>query len=97
MASAGSECFGRLERGLGLSMHTWGGRGHASDCELTIHPDGSVEIKMGTQDLGTGTRTTIAIVAAETLGIPIEAINLYIGYTLYPPSGGSAFDHGGRS
>jgi xanthine dehydrogenase YagR molybdenum-binding subunit len=44
---------------------------------------------MGTQDLGTGTRTTIVIVAAETLGIPIEAINLYIGDTLYPPSGGS--------
>src|SRR5580704_14270186 len=76
-------------RGLGLSIHTWGGRGHESDCDLTIHPDGSVDVKMGTQDLGTGTRTTIVIVAAETLGIPIEAINLYIGDTLYPPSGGS--------
>jgi xanthine dehydrogenase YagR molybdenum-binding subunit len=78
-----------IARGLGLSIHTWGGRGHESDCDLTIHPDGSVDIKMGTQDLGTGTRTTIVIVAAETLGIPIEAINLYIGDTLYPPSGGS--------
>ena len=29
------------------------------------------------------------IVAAETLGLPIEAINLYIGDSLYPPSGGS--------
>jgi xanthine dehydrogenase YagR molybdenum-binding subunit len=80
---------GGIARGLGLSIHTWGGRGHESDCDLTIHPDGSVDIKMGTQDLGTGTRTTIVIVAAETLGIPIEAINLYIGDTLYPPSGGS--------
>jgi xanthine dehydrogenase YagR molybdenum-binding subunit len=80
---------GNIARGLGLSIHTWGGRGHASDCDLTIHPDGSVDVKMGTQDLGTGTRTTIVIVAAETLGIPIEAINLYIGDTLYPPSGGS--------
>ncbi len=78
-----------IARGLGLSIHTWGGRGHASDCDLTIHPDGSVEIKMGTQDLGTGTRTTIVIVAAETLGLPVEAITLYIGDTLYPPSGGS--------
>ncbi|HEV8046339.1 MAG TPA: molybdopterin cofactor-binding domain-containing protein, partial [Terriglobales bacterium] len=34
-------------------------------------------------------RTTIVIVAAETLGLPIEAINLYIGDSLYPPSGGS--------
>jgi xanthine dehydrogenase YagR molybdenum-binding subunit len=78
-----------IARGLGLSIHTWGGRGHNSDCDLTIHPDGSVELKMGTQDIGTGTRTTILIVAADTLGLPIEAINLYIGDTLYPPSGGS--------
>jgi xanthine dehydrogenase YagR molybdenum-binding subunit len=85
----GQNISGSIARGLGLSIHTWGGRGHASDCDLTIHPDGSVDVKMGTQDLGTGTRTTIVIVAAETLGLPIEAINLYIGDTLYPPSGGS--------
>ena len=60
-----------------------------SDCDLTIHPDGSVDLKMGTQDLGTGTRTCILIVAAETLGIPIDAIQLQIGDTIYPPSGGS--------
>jgi xanthine dehydrogenase YagR molybdenum-binding subunit len=85
----GQNISGGMARGLGLSIHTWGGRGHTSDCDLIIHPDGSVEIKMGTQDIGTGTRTTIVIVAAETLGLPIEAINLYIGDTLYPPSGGS--------
>jgi len=78
-----------LARGVGLSIHTWGGRGHSSDCDFTIHPDGSVDIKMGTQDLGTGTRTAILVVAADTLGIPIDAINLQIGDTLYPPSGGS--------
>lgn len=78
-----------IVRGVGLSMHTWGGRGHASDCDLTIHPDGSVELKMGSQDLGTGTRTCILVVAADTLGIPMEAIQLLIGDTTYPPSGGS--------
>jgi len=85
----GQNISGNTARGLGLSIHTWGGRGHSSDCDLSIHPDGSVNVKMGTQDLGTGTRTTIAIVAAETLGLPVEAINLYIGDTQYPPSGAS--------
>ena len=85
----GQNISGGIARGLGVSIHTWGGRGHESDCDVTIHPDGSVDIKMGTQDLGTGTRTTIAIVAADTLGVPLEAINLHIGDTLYPPSGGS--------
>lgn len=85
----GQNASGNIARGVGLSMHTWGGRGHASDCDLTIYPDGSVDIKMGTQDLGTGTRTTILIVASDTLGIPMQSIKLYIGDTLYPPSGGS--------
>jgi len=85
----GQNVSGNMASGLGLSLHTWGGRGHASDCDVTIHPDGSVDIKMGSQDIGTGTRTTIAIVAAETLGLPVEAIKLYIGDTSYPPSGGS--------
>lgn len=76
-------------RGVGVSFHTWGGRGHASDCDLTIHPDGSVELKMGSQDLGTGTRTCILMVAADTLGVPMDSIQLLIGDTTYPPSGGS--------
>jgi xanthine dehydrogenase YagR molybdenum-binding subunit len=85
----GDKTAGNIKRGCGVSLHTWGGRGHASQCDFTIHPDGSVGIKMATQDLGTGTRTVIMMVAAETLGVPLERINLQIGDTLYPPSGGS--------
>jgi len=80
---------GPVKRGLGLSIHTWGGRGHASDCDLTVHPDGAVEIKMGTQDLGTGTRTSILMVAADTLGLTVHDIKLLIGDSNYPVSGGS--------
>jgi xanthine dehydrogenase YagR molybdenum-binding subunit len=76
-------------RGLGLAIHTWGGRGHDSNCALTIHPTGAVDIKMGTQDLGVGTRTAILIVAGDTLGLPINQIQLFIGDNQYPASGGS--------
>jgi len=85
----GQNVSGPIARGVGLSLHTWGGRGHGSDCDLSIHPDGSVDIKMGTQDIGTGTRTCVAVVAADALGLQVDAIKLYIGDTLYPPSGGS--------
>ncbi len=78
-----------VKRGLGLSLHTWGGGPHASDCDLTIHPDGAVEVKLGTQDLGTGTRTAIQIVAAESLGVPFEAVKVHIGDNRFPPSGSS--------
>ncbi|MCU1266121.1 MAG: xanthine dehydrogenase, molybdenum binding subunit apoprotein [Acidobacteria bacterium] len=88
----GDKTAGPIKRGLGLSIHTWGGGGHPSDCDITIQPDGSVELKMGTQDLGVGTRTALAIVVADTLGLPLEAVKISIGDNSYPasgPSGGS--------
>lgn len=85
----GKNRSGNMAHGLGVSMHTWGGRGHNSDCDFAINPDGSVEIKLGSQDLGTGTRTCIMVVAADTLGIPLDQIKLFIGDSTYPVSGGS--------
>jgi len=85
----GDKTPGTIKRGLGLSMHTWGGRGHNSSCNVTLHPDGSVEVTLGSQDLGTGTRTVIAIAAAETLGLPVEAVQVNIGTSKYPASGAS--------
>jgi xanthine dehydrogenase YagR molybdenum-binding subunit len=78
-----------LKRGLGLSLHTWGGRGHRSNCEVTVHPDGVAEAKIATQDIGTGTRTVIAIVLAETLGLPLDGVKVSLGDSRYPTSGGS--------
>jgi xanthine dehydrogenase YagR molybdenum-binding subunit len=85
----GDQSSGPIKRGLGLSIHTWAGRAHASNCDVTIYPDGSVEVKLGSQDVGTGTRTAITIVAAETLGLPLGAVKLLIGDNRYPVSGGS--------
>jgi xanthine dehydrogenase YagR molybdenum-binding subunit len=80
---------GVTKRGLGLAIHTWGGRGHESNCALTIYPTGSVELQMGTQDLGVGTRTAILIVAGDTLGLQLNQMELKIGDNQYPKSGGS--------
>lgn len=85
----GDKTPGPLKRGLGMAIHTWGGMGHPSECEVSIHPDGSVNAKIGTQDLGVGTRTAVAIVLAETLGLPLDAVQANIGKNAYPVSGGS--------
>ncbi len=85
----GTQDSGPVKRGLGLSIHTWGGGGHQSNATCTIHPDGSVEINIGSQDLGTGTRTIIALVAGETFGLPLSAITVNIGDSRYPASGAS--------
>jgi len=84
---------GTVKRGMGLGSGRWGGSGHRSTQALvSIFPDGSVDVKIGTQDIGTGTRTIAAGVVAEQLGLDVEEITPNIGSSDYPwapASGGS--------
>jgi xanthine dehydrogenase YagR molybdenum-binding subunit len=80
---------GPIKRGVGVSLHTWGGGGRSSTCQVKINPDGSVEVSLASQDLGTGNRTVIGIVAADTLGLPLEMVHVNIGDSRFPPSGSS--------
>ena len=89
----GTSGKGPNKRGLGMALHTWGGGG-AQDKKVTciINPDGSVEVRSATQDIGTGARTVLAIVAAEILGLNVTDIKSNIGNSTFPPgqaSGGS--------
>ena len=80
---------GPVKTGVGCAAATWGGGGRSSEVDVRINPDGTVEVRCGTQDLGTGTKTLIAIVAAEMFGLEPAAISVRIGDTAFPPSGGS--------
>lgn len=80
---------GLIKTGVGCAGATWGGGGRGTQAEAQINPDGTVEIRCGTQDIGTGTRTVIAVVAAEILGLKPQQIQVHIGDTRFPPSGGS--------
>lgn len=80
---------GPVKTGIGCAGATWGGGGQGTQAEAQINPDGSIEIRCGTQDLGTGTRTLIAVVAADLLGLEPGQITVRIGDTRFPPSGGS--------
>jgi len=84
---------GPIKRGLGMALHTWGGGG-AQDKQVNciINPDGSVEVRSATQDLGTGARTVLAIITAEVLGLKVTDVKSNIGNSTFPPgqnSGGS--------
>ncbi len=84
---------GPVKRGVGLGLHQWGGGG-AQDKKVAciINPDGSVEVRSATQDIGTGARTVLAIITAEMLGLQPTDINSNIGHSIFPPgqaSGGS--------
>ncbi|MEC7555737.1 MAG: molybdopterin cofactor-binding domain-containing protein, partial [Planctomycetota bacterium] len=83
---------GAQKRGLGMALHQWGGRAGATTCTVKVHPDGAVETFLGSQDLGTGTRTVIAITLAETFGLGVADVKVNLGNNSYPkanPSGGS--------
>ncbi len=80
---------GPIKTGVGCAGAAWMSGGKGTQAELQVNPDGSVEVRVGTQDLGTGSRTVIQIVAAEMLGIPPEAITVRVGDTRFPPSGAS--------
>lgn len=75
--------------GLGCALSTWGGGPGDSQAGCTIYPDGRVEVRCGTQDLGTGTSTAVPLVAAEILGLQVSEITGMIGSSEYPTSGAS--------
>jgi len=80
---------GPFKRGLGMALHTWGGGAGKSSCIVKVYPDGSVESFVGSQDIGTGTRTIICITMAETFGLPLSAVKVNLGSSKYPQSSGS--------
>jgi xanthine dehydrogenase YagR molybdenum-binding subunit len=82
-----------IRRGVGVGAAVWYNTGRpGASATVTIHRDGSAEVDHGTQDLGTGSRTMVAIVAAEELELPLERISVRVGDTrlpVGPQSGGS--------
>ena len=80
---------GPVKRGLGMAIHTWGGGAGPCTCLVKVHPDGSVETFLGSQDIGTGTRTILAITLAETFGLPLTAVKVNLGSSKYPQSAAS--------
>ena len=80
---------GPIKRGLGIGVNMWGGLGHDSKCKALINSDGTCEIQIGSQDLGVGTRTVIAQVAAETYGLPHTSVKVTLGDNSLPVSGAS--------
>ena len=79
---------GPWRRGWGMASQIWGGGGGPPAKALVkLLPDGTAEVAVGVQDLGTGTKTVLAQVAAEELGLPLEAVRVVVGDTLATPFG----------
>ena len=85
---------GRIRRGVGMAGAMWGYPGEPNaTATVKLFPDGSVSLVMGASDIGTGTKTIMAMVVAEELGVALERISIEHADTLTTPyapgSGGS--------
>ena len=72
----------RIRRGFGMAACTWGaGGGPPAYATVRLDRDGSAEVLTGAQDLGTGSRTVMAQIAAEVLGARVDDVRTVLGDT----------------
>jgi xanthine dehydrogenase YagR molybdenum-binding subunit len=81
-----------LKRGVGVAAQVWStGGGPPSYATVRLNTDGTADVLAGSQDLGTGTRTILAQVAAEALGHDLTKVRAVIGDTASGPYSGNSW------
>jgi xanthine dehydrogenase YagR molybdenum-binding subunit len=84
---------GAVSVGIGFGVSIWGSNSRdITVVDVRIEPDGTVRAATGVQDIGQGSRTLVAAIVAEELGLAARDITTDIGDSRLPPavaSGGS--------
>lgn len=77
--------------GIGVAMSNWHASLGKGEARVSIQKDGKVKVSIGVVDIGTGAKTTMAALASETLGVPIDEIEVIWGDTdMTPPTPGES-------
>ena len=71
--------------GWGMATGIWEALQMPAAVRIVLTADGRAEISCATSDIGTGTYTIMAQVAADVLGLPIESISVKLGNSTLPP------------
>lgn len=83
---------GRHLVGVGMATATYPANRSPAGALVRLNADGTVVVRSGTQDIGTGTYTVMSQVAAETLRMPVSRVRFELGDSRFPKapvSGGS--------
>jgi xanthine dehydrogenase YagR molybdenum-binding subunit len=75
---------GRWLIGYGMATAIYHGDRSACTVHATMFANGSVVVRTAASDMGPGTYTSMTQIAAETLGLPIEAVDFELGDTEMP-------------
>lgn len=78
---------GRWLIGTGLAASTYPARRRAASAIARVDQAGSYTVLINATDLGTGARTALTLVAAESLQVPAERVQVEIGDSTLPPAG----------
>ncbi|MEX2045313.1 MAG: molybdopterin cofactor-binding domain-containing protein, partial [Opitutus sp.] len=77
---------GPIKVGIGCAGSAWNsGMVRETQAQVQINSDGTVDVRAGIQDLGTGSRGVVQLVAAEMLGLDLDRVTPHIGDTHFPP------------
>lgn len=79
--SQGSLVHGVKKRGIGVAMTVWHAFLGPSTAIIKMNSDGTANLIVSVTDIGTGVKSTLAMIAAETLGIPLKNISVTWGDT----------------
>jgi CO/xanthine dehydrogenase Mo-binding subunit len=92
VAAAANETPGAVRRGVGVASCWYGcgntGLANPSTIKLGITPAGELLLHQGAVDIGQGSNTVIAQIAADALGLALDAIRLVGGDTARTPDAG---------
>ena len=78
--------------GWGMAGAAWVAARFPAEATIELRDDGTTRVACGTQDIGTGTYTILAQLAAEKTGVPLDKVEVALGDTTLPEgptSGGS--------
>ena len=67
-------------QGRGIACGFWFNVGGESSAQVHVNEDGSVSVASGSPDIG-GSRASMAMMAAETLGVPVERVKPIVADT----------------
>nr|WP_322095746.1 molybdopterin cofactor-binding domain-containing protein [Peristeroidobacter soli] len=87
---------GRWLIGIGMAAAIRGNQVTKSAARVRLDENGVVTVETDMTDIGTGSYTIIAQTAAETMGVPIERVEVRLGDSNFPVSAGSGGQWGGN-
>ncbi|MDM0014430.1 xanthine dehydrogenase family protein molybdopterin-binding subunit [Variovorax sp. J22P168] len=70
--------------GWGMATGTWDAMQMTARAGAVLHADGTLVVSSAASDIGTGTYTVMAMIAAEAMGLPLERVSFRLGDSALP-------------